>query len=324
MTRVGVRTTFVPDPARRESALTDIMALASRGVSSVRLRINWADVFPGEFRADGRLVDELVEFSARIAAIGVEVWPTLCGNRLPGWFLNEGAFADTKATDKHWGRYVDTIASAIADIAAGWIPFETPVTLLHEGWRTGKRDPGIADEAKFADAVGGVVHSLGSVARLLTGTPLLLALDVQHAGAADEVIDVFHEAALRGRLALPGRVVREVNGLQGAYTHVGLSFPDRAALASGDALRRWRDDVVRRTYATTERFAPLALSIVSLPDTSGDAEHADLIDTVRTISAEVRGGGAELDRVWLGDASAVAGVIGAGNPASGADQALDL
>lgn len=320
MTRLGVRTTFSPDPARRESALGDIAALSTLGVAGVRMRIGWAELFPTEGRVDGRLVDDLIEFTGRIAGSGMQVWPTLCGNRLPGWFLNEGAFADTKATDRFWSQYVDTVASAIADVASGWIPFETPVALLHEGWRTGVRDPGIADEAKFADAFGGVVNALAAVARLLGGTPLQLSVDALHVGATSEVIEVFREAALRGRLALPGRVVREVAGLQGAYDGVGLAFPDRSPLASGDSLRRWRDEVVGLVYATSERFSPLAVSITSIPDAATDAEHADIVDAVRGISAEVRDGGAELQWVWLGDTSPVAGLVGSGPGA----QAFDL
>lgn len=320
MTRLGVRTTFTPDPARRESALTDIAALSSLGVTGVRMRIGWFELFPTEGRVDGRLVDDLIEFASRVAATGVEVWPTLCGNRLPGWFLNEGAFADPKATDRFWSQYVDTVASAIADVAAGWIPFETPVALLHEGWRTGLRDPGITDEAKFADAFGGIVNALASTARLLGDTPLQLTIDAMHDGATNEVVEVFREATLRGRLALPGRIVREVPGLQGAFNHVGLAFPDRSALASGDALRRWRDHVVRLTYATSERFSPLGVSVTAVPDPATDAEHADLFDTVRGLSAEVRDGGAELQWVWLGDTAAVAGLAGTG-PAA---QAFDL
>jgi hypothetical protein len=310
MTRFGVRTTFSPDPARRESAITDIAALSTRGVAGVRMRIGWDALFPTEGRVDGRAVDDLIEFTGRVAATGMELWPTLCGNRLPGWFLNEGAFADPKAADRFWSQYVDTLASAIADAATGWIPFETPIALLHEGWRTGLRDPGIADEAKFADAFGGVLTALAAVARLLNGASLQLSIDALHVGATNDVVEVFREAVLRGRLALPGRIVREIAGLQGAYRSVGLTFPDQAPLASGDALRRWRDQVVGLVYATSERFSPLAVSIASIPDTATDAEHADLFDTVQTLLAEVRDGGAELQWVWLGDTSLVTGLIG--------------
>lgn len=320
MTRLGVRTTFSPDASRRESALVDIAALSTRGVTGVRVRIGWADLFPTEGRVDGRLLDELTEFVGRVAATGVEVWPTTCGNRLPGWFLNEGAFADVKATDRFWSQYIDTVASAIADVTSGWIPFETPVALLHEGWRAGLRDPGITDEAKFADAFGGVVSALAGTARLVAGMPMQLSIDALHVGATNEVVEVFREAVLRGRLALPGRIVREVAGLQGAFDRIGLSLPERSALASGDALRRWRDQVVGLVYATSERFSPFGVSITAVPDSATDAEHADVVDTVRGISAEVRDGGAELQWVWLGDASPVAGLVGSGPEA----QALDL
>lgn len=320
MTAVGVRTTFVSDPVRRESAIADIAALATRGVTALRVRVNWADVCPTEGRVDARYIDELTEFVARVAAMGIEVWPTLCGNRLPGWFLNEGAFADPKATERFWPRYVDALAGAIADIATGWVPFETPVAMLHEGWRVGTRDPGVADEAKFADAFGGLVRSLAATARLLGGARIDFGFDVAHAGATNEVVTVFRDALLRGRLEIPGRVARELPGLDHGFGGIAMSFPDRTALASGDALRRWRDDVVKRVYATAELFSPMEMSLLAVPDTTTDAEHADLFDTVRSIVAETRDGGVQLRHVWLGDTSTVTGLVAA----LPEGQALDL
>lgn len=320
MTALGVRATFVSDPVRRESAIADVAALATRGVTALRVRINWSEVCPTEGRVDAKYVDELTEFVSRVTSMGVEVWPTLCGNRLPGWFLNEGAFADPKATERFWPRYVDVIAGAIADIATGWIPFETPVALLHEGWRIGTRDPGMADEAKFADAFGGLVRSLAATARLLAGARIDFGFDVAHSGATNEVVTVFRDALLRGRLEIPGRVARDVAGLEHGFGGVALSFPDRSALASGDALHRWRDDAVQRIYATAERFSPLKVSLLAVPDTVSDAEHADLFDTVRSLVAETRDGGAQLRHVWLGDTSAVTGLVAA----LPEGQALDL
>ena len=117
---------------------------------------------------------------------------------------------------------------------------------------------------------------------------------------------------MRGRLALPGRITRDIPGLQGAYSHIGLSLPDNSCLESGDALNRWRDATVKQVYATAERFASLPVSIVAIPDTSTDTQHADLIEVVRSATHEVRDGGAELRYVWLGDATAVAGLVGSG------------
>jgi hypothetical protein len=320
VTALGVRTTFVSDPVRREAAIADIAALATRGVTSLRVRINWAMIAPTEGRIDARSLDELAEFVGRIASMGIDVWPTLCGNRMPGWFLNEGAFADAKATERFWPRYVDALAGAVGDVASGWVPFETPVALLHEGWRVGTRDPEIADEAKFADAFGGVVRSLAATARLLAGARVDCGLDVAHAGATNEVITVFRDALLRGRLEIPGRIARDIAGLEHGFAGIALSFPDQAVLASSDATRRWRDTVVKHVYFAAEGFSPLEMSILGLPDTATDAQHADLFDVVRSLVAETRDGGAQLRNLWLGDTSSVAGLV-----ASLPDgQALDL
>lgn len=314
MTTLGARITYVTDPARRESDLVNATALATRGVRSIRLRVNWADIVPSEDRPAGRVVEELAEHVGRLRSAGLDIWPTLCGNKLPGWFLNEGAFADPKATDRHWGRYVDTVAGAIADDVTGWIPFESPIALLDEGWRRGTRDPGIADEAKFADAFGGVIRSVATVTRMLGPGSTLLALDAHHPGATNEVLGVFHEAAMRGRLSIPGRVTREIDGLQGGFHGIGASSIDRSPFTVSDGLRRWRDEMTREVFALAERFSPLPVSLVAAPETTTDAEHEDLIDAVSTLSAEVRDGGAALDNIWLGDVGRLVGLP--------ADQAL--
>jgi len=269
---------------------------------------------PAEGRPDARLVEELAEHVARIRSSGLDVWPTLCGNNLPGWFLNEGAFADDKATDKHWSHYVETVAAAVADDVAGWIPFETPVALATDGWLLGTRDPGIADIAKFADAVGGMVRAIGAVTRMLGEGSALVAIDVTHKGATSEMIGVLHEACVRGRLAMPGRVEREVAGLAGGVRGVGLSLTNGDVLASNDTLRRWRDETVRTSYAVAERFTSMPVSIVAVPDTATDGETSDLVATVADMCTEARDGGLDFDNVWLGDVGRLIGLP--------ADQAL--
>ena len=72
MTRLGVRSIFVANPARREACLADLAALSTRGVDALRLRVNWADVFPTDTRIDSRLVEDLVEFVTRVTAVGYE------------------------------------------------------------------------------------------------------------------------------------------------------------------------------------------------------------------------------------------------------------
>ena len=314
MTTLGARITFVTDPARRESDIVNATALATRGVGSIRLRVNWADIVPSEDRPAGRVVEELAEQVGRLRSAGLDIWPTLCGNKLPGWFLNEGAFADPKATDRHWGRYVDTVAGAIADDVTGWIPFESPIAMLDEGWRHGTRDPGIADEAKFADAFGGVIRSLATVTRMLGPGSTVLALDSHHPGATNEVMGVFHEAVMRGRLSIPGRITRDVEGLQGGFCGIGVSIIDHSPFTVADGLRRWRDASARIIYSLAERFSPLPVSLVAPPETATDSEHEDLIEVVSTLSAEVRDGGAGLANLWLGDVGRLVGLP--------ADQAL--
>ena len=67
MTSVGVRASFANDVARRESDIENAIALAERGVSSVRLRISWANIVPKEDRPAERTVEELAEMVSRLS-----------------------------------------------------------------------------------------------------------------------------------------------------------------------------------------------------------------------------------------------------------------
>lgn len=300
--QAGFRLTFSETSQQRDSDLSHAASLASSGLTAVRLRIAWQSLCPTSDKANDRAREELTEYVVALMGLGLDVWPTLCGARLPGWFLDEGGFSDTKITERAWPRFVDTLAEDIGDIVAGWIPFEAPVALA----LTWRGDPSGPIEAKFADAFGGIVRSWTQAARLLRGTPLMLALDIQHPGCTSDMRQVWVEAITRGMLAIPGRMSRELDDLQHSATDIALSTNDASVLHDSSALHRWSEQTLQHLFWFAETFGGAPLSIAALPDASTDAQHEDLIGVVQQLSTEAASGGAPLRHIFLGDAGRVA------------------
>jgi hypothetical protein len=302
--RTGFRLTFTHDPDERRSGIAHAATLVDAGLTSVRVRVPWHLLFPRRDVADRQHREALVEDVTRLRELGAEVWITLCGRQLPGWFLDDGGFSDAKLTERSWPRYVDTIASDIGDIVTGWIPFESPIaTALVWRGAEGEEPP-----ARFADAVAGLVMSWVRARRLLHGTPLVLSLDLQHPGATTQLRQIWIEALQRGTLSIPGRLSREIDGLQHSADIVGLSANAPTAFADGSALARWAEHTVAQLFLLTDSCAPAPLTIVSLPEPATDAQHEDLIASLRDVTHEAVDGGATLGTVFLGEASRVAGL----------------
>ncbi len=308
--RTGFRLTFSPFSDGGDHGLTHAATLVEAGLTSVRVRVPWHLIFPRRDVADARHREALVEYVSRLQALGAEVWITLCGRHLPGWFLDDGGFSDAKLTERSWPRYVDTIASDIGDLATGWIPFESPIATTLTWRGNDDEDP----PARFADAFAGVVTSWVRARRLLQGTQLLLAFDIQHPGATNQLRQIWIEALQRGTLAIPGRLSRGIDGLQHSADIVGLVANDPTAFDTGSGLARWADRTAQQIFMLTESCAPAPLSILSLPEPATDAQHEDLIDALRAVVAQVAADGAALHSVFLGDASRVTGL---GEPPSG-------
>ena len=136
----------------------------------------------------------------------------------------------------------------------------------------------------------------------------MLALDLQHPGATASLRQIWFEAIQRGTLTIPGRLSRGLDGLQHSADIVGLVANDPAAFDTGSGLGRWAERTVEQLFMLTEACSPAPLSIVSLPEPATDAQHEDLVATLRDVTSASQDGGAALVSVFLGDAARVAGL----------------
>jgi len=304
----GTRLTFSSSHERFDTSIAELVALKEHGFTSLRWRLPWHEIFPREGQPDGKVLELLAAQAGAFADCGLDTWVTLCGAKLPHWFLNDGAFSDDKATERAWPLYVDTVAEAVNSYVAGWMPFEAPISLVHDGWRVGAIAPHVSDEAKFADAFANVVRSWLHATRLLNGSPMALSLDLTHPGANREVRGVWHEAIMRGRLALPGYMERELDGLMQSASEISLNL--RQPIMRGDSLDqpRWRDEAITTLQWAFEAFSSIPLSITDLPHIDPHGEHEELLNNAITMVGDLQSDGLQLAHVWCGDSQRVAGM----------------
>ena len=312
MPTFGTCVTFRSAPDGREDfwqpLINDLVGLKESGLTSVRWRISWSDVFPSQTKPDGRVLELLHNQAVAFVDAGLETWVTLCGNSMPNWFLNDGAFADEKTTERWWPRYVDTIADVIGNEVTGFMPFESPIGLVHDGWRVGTQAPFIADDGKFSDAFTNVIKSWLHACRLLNGSPIALSLDATHPGATAEVREVWSSAITRGRVSLPGHFERELDGLLRSATEISLDLHQPANDNMTLDINRWRDKAIEALQWAYETFSGTPLSITAIPFAASDDQHGELLNATAQMVGDLASDGLELQHVWLGESTRVAGL----------------
>jgi beta-glucosidase len=216
----------------------DLSLLAGLGLTHVRLGIEWARVEPAPGRVDGSAVEHYRAVLQTASDLGLRVWAALQHVTLPGWFVDEGGFADDRARYL-WARHVDRTAELFGDLVAGWKPIVEPTAWATLGFLRGSHPPGRQDPGAFADALRGVWLAWRDAWRLLRGGPPVCTVwNLAPVYAADHTVtarrwaaladDVLWGVAVRamrdGVLAVPGRAEEEVPDLQGSADLVGFSY----------------------------------------------------------------------------------------------------
>ncbi len=117
-----------------ESRPDDLAALASVGLTAVRLAVRWGDLQPGADRWSGPAVEALAASIAGAAEAGLTPWLALLSRRTPPWFEDEGGFADAKAAGRWWPRYVEGVADRVGNDVGGWFPMVGPVGFAEQAF----------------------------------------------------------------------------------------------------------------------------------------------------------------------------------------------
>jgi beta-glucosidase len=217
----------------------DLQLLAEHGLGHVRLTFDWARWMPRAGHVDHDEVERAHRWLDAAAEAGVAVWACLHDRALPGWFVDEGSFADDKAR-VWWSRWVELVADALGDRVAGWVPLAEPVAWAMDAYLRGTAPPGRTSPDLLAEAVRGTVLAGRDAWRILRGggPPVATAHAVgpvhaadatvparQQARLADELLWGTWVAALRdGVVRVPGLAEEEVADLAGSADLIGVCY----------------------------------------------------------------------------------------------------
>lgn len=251
----------------------DFALLASLGLTTHQLTIDWARLEPEPGRFDDDAIEHQLEVLAAARDAGIDAWACLLDHALPGWFSEDGdGLLDDRNRGYFWARHVDRCGELFGDLVAGWVPVRSPFAFASGAFLgatlTGDRfPPGQSSTERFTLALRGA-HLAGFDAwRLLSSgdRPVMCSMDLavvepmtsgrepreQVAAEATyrRIDDAMWTSWIRaiedGVLMVPGRADEEVPHALGAYDLIGASYHGgRAAVATGtttaypkDALR---------------------------------------------------------------------------------------
>ncbi|MFM9138183.1 MAG: hypothetical protein ACKOQZ_08655, partial [Actinomycetota bacterium] len=130
--RFAARTVLPNSESEAERQLADLARLAAVGCRVARVRVPWATFIPQPGRIDASVRERLAAFVAGLHALGIEPHLALCGRRVPGWFVDDLAFADERRADRHWSTFVDGVLESTTAEVGGIIPFEAPLAMAHQ------------------------------------------------------------------------------------------------------------------------------------------------------------------------------------------------
>ncbi len=217
----------------------EFAAYAEHGLTAVRLNIEWAslELTAGKFdfarfEHERRVIDAA-------GAAGLQVWLTLFQRQVPGWFVEEGGFADDKGRGYFWPRYVDMCAEHFGDAVNGWTPIDEQYAWASAGYLTGTHPPFRSEPRDFGAALRGTWMAWRDAWRLLrgSGSPVATAWNVAPTfvvdgsnagrGVANRAEKLFWDVPIRairdGELHIPGRHPEEVPDLRDSCDIVGIS-----------------------------------------------------------------------------------------------------
>jgi beta-glucosidase len=291
--------------------------LAENGVAVCRFTVEWARLMPRANRLDGDEREHLEAIVDAASAAGIELWLGLHDSSLPGWFLDEGGFADDRARGRFWPAYVDAVAETVGDRVAGWFPLISPFTYARRGYLFGDRPPGAHDPETHASVVRGLWLAWRDAWRILRGgPPVSTALDLAPVYLSDNTVTARQAArdfddgtfgvavnAVRdGLLRVPGLAEHEVGDLQNALDIAGLTYAAAIALDGEGVMstyppgvpQPWLEGlgiVIRRL---AEDLPDRPLVVAGLPAPSDPAPRAEMVPQAVATVEEARTDGVDV------------------------------
>ena len=280
----------------------DLAALAEAGCTDVRLPFDWAWLLPGAGRVDHDAIDWYDHVLDAARGVGITTWASLFEGPLPGWFVDEGGWADARAAGRHWPRLVELVADTFGDRVTGWFPIDRPTMSMARAH---------TDPERHAAALTNLVVAWRDAWRILHGgPPVCLALDLSVLRPRDDSVEARSDVrlldrtmwnlwlqALRdGTVAMPGLAEREVADLQGGCDRLGVAVAFLEPTATHDALARFSDDTgsVLRRLAEEAPERPIVVSSLTTVR-ADDEDRTQVIDVFGEVLTSARRDGIPID-----------------------------
>jgi len=237
-----------------ESWPEDVEQLATLGITSMQITLEWASLEPEPGRYDETAIETRRQQMEAAKAAGLNVWACLVDGTLPGWFADdEGGFIDDKARTLIWPRHIDWIGEQFGDLVDGWVPQREPISWALSRYLWAQAPPGqVASPTKAARAVQAAVLADGEAWRLLKGTaPVAMYQTARSIRAKPDDVKATPQAnglerllwhpwmsALgEGELVVGNLPSRQVDHLRGAFDRVIVELRPSVEIDGSGALR---------------------------------------------------------------------------------------
>jgi hypothetical protein len=271
-------------------------ALVAAGATELRIAVRWAQLQPRAGHWDGSALDALAAEVADARDAGLAPWLALLGRRVPGWFDDEGGFADAKAATRWWPRYLDGVAGHLGDAVAGWFPMVNPAGFAAAAFAG--RDPDVAYAGRRA-----LVVAWRDAWRILHGnSPVATAL------AVEPWSDEWPRLLRTGEPTFAGLELDDLAGscdLLGGIVVIGQQTP----------VEETAERLVRLAAEGPERPLTVLVTLESSTEESADEERAKAAETAAAALRAVADDGVTIDSVFADS------LLGSdGGPAPAADQ----
>jgi hypothetical protein len=277
----------------------DETLLRDLGVTAVRVTVPWSRLQPRPGRLDPSAAEDAASL---VGATSLPTWVCLFEGAAPGWFLDDGGFADEKTAARWWPRFADQMADLVGDRIAGWVPIDNPV-----GYALATRPDEGEPQARLHRNLLTAWRDAWLVLR--GGPPVATALGLEPVPAPADDVPAQQRArrldhlrwrtwprALRdGTAVVPGLPDVEIAELAGAGDVLGGWFRSPPAVEP----ERWHDDLAGMVRRLADEGPAWPLHVTLSLAAEEPARRRGLVEASTAAIDDAVDDGVPVEHVWV-------------------------